>query len=96
MPFLALWKEVYRVLKVRKCYKISQVIIQVIYTAVINLRGVSTNKTIICFIAMQTYKELLSQVVLSTRVTEIISIKVPVINNEKGAVGDKYQILDIL
>ena len=26
--------------------------------AVINLRGVSTNKTIICFIAMQTYKEL--------------------------------------
>ena len=28
-------------------------------TAVINLRGVSTNKTIIiCFIAMQTYKEL--------------------------------------
>ena len=28
-------------------------------TAVINLRGVSTNKTIIYFIAMQTYKELL-------------------------------------
>ena len=27
-------------------------------TAVINLRGVSTNKTIICFIAMQTYKGL--------------------------------------
>jgi hypothetical protein len=27
-------------------------------TAVINVRGVSTNKTIICFIAMQTYKEL--------------------------------------
>ena len=26
--------------------------------AVINLRGVSTNKTIMCFIAMQTYKEL--------------------------------------
>jgi hypothetical protein len=26
--------------------------------AVINLRGVSTNKTIIYFIAMQTYKEL--------------------------------------
>ena len=26
--------------------------------AVINLRGVSINKTIICFIAMQTYKEL--------------------------------------
>ena len=28
--------------------------------AVINLRGVSTNKTIICFIAMQTYKELIN------------------------------------
>jgi hypothetical protein len=27
--------------------------------AVINLRGVSTNKTIIYFIAMQTYKELI-------------------------------------
>ena len=27
--------------------------------AVINLHGVSTNKTIICFIAMQTYKELI-------------------------------------
>ena len=26
--------------------------------AAINLRGVSTNKSIICFIAMQTYKEL--------------------------------------
>jgi hypothetical protein len=26
--------------------------------AVINLRGVSTNNSIICFIAMQTYKEL--------------------------------------
>ena len=30
--------------------------------AVINLRGVSTNKTIICFIAMQTYKELISMI----------------------------------
>ena len=29
--------------------------------AVINLRGVSTNKTIICFIAMQTYKELIKE-----------------------------------
>jgi phage-related holin len=29
-------------------------------TAVINLRGVSTNKTIIYFIAMQTYKELIT------------------------------------
>ena len=29
---------------------------------VINLRGVSTNKTIIYFIAMQTYKELISNV----------------------------------
>ena len=28
--------------------------------AVINLRGVSTNKTIICFIAMQTYKEIIN------------------------------------
>jgi hypothetical protein len=28
------------------------------FIAVINLRGVSTNKTIIYFIAMQTYKEL--------------------------------------
>ena len=28
--------------------------------AVINLRGVSTNKTIIYFIAMQTYKELIN------------------------------------
>jgi hypothetical protein len=27
-------------------------------TVVINLRGVSTNKNIICFIAMQTHKEL--------------------------------------
>ena len=26
--------------------------------ALINLRGVTTNKTIICFITMQTYKEL--------------------------------------
>jgi hypothetical protein len=30
----------------------------IIYYAVINLRGVSTNKTIIYLIAMQTYKEL--------------------------------------
>ena len=34
--------------------------------AVINLRGVSTNKTIICFIAMQTYKELNFQYVEKT------------------------------
>jgi hypothetical protein len=33
-------------------------------TAVINLRGVSTNKTIIYFIAMQTYKELITLVQL--------------------------------
>ena len=32
-------------------------------TAVINLRGVSTNKTIIYLIAMQTYKELNSYLV---------------------------------
>jgi hypothetical protein len=31
---------------------------RIFITAVINLRGVSTNKPIICFIAMQTYKEL--------------------------------------
>jgi hypothetical protein len=31
---------------------------EVCKTKRINLRGVSTNKTIICFIAMQTYKEL--------------------------------------
>jgi hypothetical protein len=28
--------------------------------AVINLRGVSTNKTITCFIAMKTYKEFIT------------------------------------
>jgi hypothetical protein len=33
----------------------------VLSIAVINLPGVSTNKTIIYFIAMQTYKELVSQ-----------------------------------
>ena len=36
-------------------------------SSVLNLRGVSTNKTInysiICFIAMQTYKELMIQIV---------------------------------
>jgi hypothetical protein len=31
--------------------------------AVINLRGVSTNKTIIYFIAMQTYKELILTII---------------------------------
>jgi hypothetical protein len=30
------------------------------FACVINLRGASTNKTIICFIAMQTYKELIT------------------------------------
>jgi hypothetical protein len=35
-------------------------------TAVINLRGVSTNKTIIYFIAMQTYKELTLDTVVNT------------------------------
>ena len=34
--------------------------------AVINLRGVSTNKTIIYFIAMQTYKELILETVTSS------------------------------
>jgi hypothetical protein len=33
------------------------ILIRIESFAVINLRGVSTNKTIICFIAMQTYKE---------------------------------------
>jgi hypothetical protein len=32
---------------------------QLYITHLLNLRGVSTNKTIICFIAMQTYKELI-------------------------------------
>ena len=32
--------------------------IVIININLLNLRGVSTNKTIICFIAMQTYKEL--------------------------------------
>jgi hypothetical protein len=35
--------------------------------AVINLRGVSTNKTIIYFIAMQTYKELIISTVVFGR-----------------------------
>jgi hypothetical protein len=34
-------------------------------TAVINLSGVSTNKTIIYFIAMQTYKELITKTYIS-------------------------------
>jgi hypothetical protein len=34
--------------------------------AVINLRGVSTNKTIICFIAMQTYKELIRELIIKS------------------------------
>jgi hypothetical protein len=38
--------------------------------AVINLRGVSTNKTIIYFIAMQTYKELINK--LSVTKTNLI------------------------
>ena len=33
-------------------------------TAVINLRGVSTNKTIIYLIAMQTYKELITCIIV--------------------------------
>jgi hypothetical protein len=39
-------------------------------TAVINLRRVSTNKTIICFIAMQTYKELRNCIVLLKGATQ--------------------------
>jgi hypothetical protein len=34
---------------------------------VFHLRGVSTNKTIICFIAMQTYKELIEELLVITR-----------------------------
>jgi hypothetical protein len=41
-----------------KYYQITQYIIYKIINAVINLSGVSTNKTIIYFIVMQTYKEL--------------------------------------
>jgi hypothetical protein len=37
--------------------------------AVINLRGVSTNKTIIYLIAMQTYKELKVEVAVPSRCT---------------------------
>jgi hypothetical protein len=40
--------------------------------AVINLRGVSTNKTIIYFIAMQTYKELMYQTCQNNFVTSVI------------------------
>jgi hypothetical protein len=43
--------------------------------AVINLRGVSTNKTItICFIAMQTYKELiLVYIIIPTNFIEVLN-----------------------
>jgi hypothetical protein len=44
--------------------------------AVINLRGVSTNKTIICFIAMQTYKEL-NTIVISTYTVEMSRLNFP-------------------
>jgi hypothetical protein len=37
--------------------------------AVINVRGVSTNKTIICFIAMQTYKELITIIIDAVKLT---------------------------
>ena len=42
--------------------------------AVINLRGVSKNKTIICFIAMQTYKELITKniIVLSSEMSHVL------------------------
>jgi hypothetical protein len=46
-------------LSIRKPGSSSVLIIRIESFAVINLRGVSTNKTIICFIAMQTYKELI-------------------------------------
>ena len=38
-------------------------------STVINLRGVSTNRTIICFIAMQTYKELIKPIILLSSMT---------------------------
>jgi hypothetical protein len=60
----------------KKSYKIAWINLRLIVlfvetphkfiTAVINLRGVSTNKTIICFIAMQTYKELINLRLLNT------------------------------
>ena len=40
--------------------------------AVINLRGVSTNETIICFIAMQTYKELILIVLFEQLVASLL------------------------
>jgi hypothetical protein len=39
--------------------------------AVINLRGVSTNKTIIYFIAMQTYKELNITIVVKIKLSRL-------------------------
>jgi hypothetical protein len=44
--------------------------------AVINVRGVSTNKTIICFIAMQIYKEL-NTIVISTYTVEMSRLNCP-------------------
>jgi hypothetical protein len=41
-------------------------------TAVINLRGISTNKTIICFIAMQTYKEIVLLYIVLNRYSLLI------------------------
>jgi hypothetical protein len=41
-------------------------------TAAINLRGVSTNKTIICFIAMQTYKEIVLLYIVLNRYSLLI------------------------
>jgi hypothetical protein len=43
--------------------------------AVINLRGVSTNKTIICFIAMETYKELKRKLITYTLNLNVTGLK---------------------
>jgi hypothetical protein len=54
-------------------------------TAVINLRGVSTNKTIICFIAMQTYKELTNDSVSRVTDTKTVHVTLPPLLAKKPA-----------
>ena len=49
--------------------------------AVINLRGVSTNKTIIYFIAMQTYKEL-STISLQKKLIMNKNYQISILNRE--------------
>jgi hypothetical protein len=50
--------------------------------AVINLRGVSTNKTIIYFIAMQTYKELITQAYYCTSIHHLLYIIVQIFTED--------------